>query len=430
MTRRSLCLVLGALVASFSFAGCSGEPEVVGDLKGEESPLPEDAAKDDSFRAPTEHGALTFGITAQGQLTDDAHYHAWDFTLTADATITLRTEPVSDNLDTVMYLYKRDVGTTAWGRYKKRSDDFEDNIWSKFTYAGAAAEYRVLIKGYKTKLRGTFALHSECAGDGCPKAGGDDVNSMPKGGDLNAGCVARLDTILHSSTMSGDGFSINYEKERGAITGIAQKGVDFYAEYWQDIGYWEDMDWNGEGHDLNVGVINTEDGGLVSVDAGGDEDTITFVFDAASELVALYHSEQSPTISFFCAEDGSTTVEEPSEFCFGAWLNYAPHNDDDTADLNGTATVKAVSDSDELNPMVAAAVMHYANDGVVAEDTEITFHGMEWTSEEWGKGALVTLSADGSPSITYETASDDYGTLWVLISTDAEGTTRFICDEN
>jgi hypothetical protein len=37
---------------------------------------------------------------------------------------------VTANLDTVMYLYRRDEGETTWGRYLKRNDDHKRNIWS------------------------------------------------------------------------------------------------------------------------------------------------------------------------------------------------------------------------------------------------------------------------------------------------------------
>ena len=431
MKRTGVWALSLVILSAFVFEACaSGEIVDSNSAKGEESPLPEDS-KDDSFRKPTEHGTLTFGIVAQGELTEESRYHVWDFTLTGDASVTLRTEPVTANLDTVMYVYSRKPGEPNWGRYDARNDDFDGNIWSQITVAGEALEYRVLIKGYKHNLRGTFALHSTCDGAGCPTTGGsgDDVHTMPAGGDLNASCFERIDGILHSGVMSQDGYGISYEKERGALSGAALKAVDFYAEYWQDIGYWEDMNWDGEGHDLNVGLTLVEDGALVEVDAGGDEDSLTFLFDGTETLLAYYHSEQSPTIAFFCTADGSAAVSEPEEFCFGAWMNYAPHNDDDAGDLEGYTTIKEVSDSDELDKMVGTAVMWYANDAEVEEDVQIRYQGVRWESTEWGAGAIVTLSADGAKTFTYELGSSDYDT-WLFLSTDQDGVSRFICDES
>ncbi len=426
MTIRTLSI----LFASLYLAAC-GQTEIIDTTagKGEESPLPENA-KDDSFRKPTEHGALTFGIQAQGTITEDEGYHVWDFTLTGHADITLQTDLITDNLDTVLYVYSREPGAEKWGHYKKRNDDFEKNVWSRVEFTGEAAEYRVLVKAFKRGLRGTFGLTSTCDGAGCPQTGAADEHSMPAGGDLNADCMGRLQTVLDSDVMGGDGFSITYETERLALTGTALKAVDFYKEYWQDIGFWEDMTFGDDVHGLNVDSILMEDGSLVSVDNGGDEDTLTFVFDGGGELLAYYHSEQSPTIAFFCKDNGSDSVEEPEEFCFGAWLNFGPKHMDNAGDLeSGTATVKEVSDSDELDPLVGNAIMHYANDALVDEETEISFSGMRWESSDFGFGARITLEADGHKTLTYETGGSDFGDGWVLFVTDDHGTTRFICDE-
>ena len=105
MSKHPLFLI--PLLAGFilGFAGCSGDDTASSgsDSKGDEENAPIDG-KADSFFNPTEHGDLTFGVPAQGTFTDDEHFHAWTFTLTGDADVTLSSPNVTPNLDTVVYL--------------------------------------------------------------------------------------------------------------------------------------------------------------------------------------------------------------------------------------------------------------------------------------------------------------------------------------
>jgi hypothetical protein len=400
-------LIVAALTFTMCLVGCGSDEADIVDTKGVESALP-GAEKDDSFRKPTDHGTLTFGVDAQSELTEDERFHVWNFTLTERSVATIRTEPVTANLDTVMYLYRRDESETNWGRYLKRNDDHDKSIWSQITFEADAGEYRVLIKGYKSGLRGKFNVRGECAGDGCPSVGGSDIYNMPTASaSFNASCYAKVSSAATASVVRQEGLTVNYEAERASLDGIAQKPVDFYAEYWQGFGYWEDMDWNGEGHDLNVSLIIGEDGAQASVDAGGGEDTLTLLLD------------------------GTDTIEEPSEYCFGAFLNFLPHNDDDTRELNGAATAKNAADTTfVLDAMARVAVTNYANNVGVKDDAEIRFEGISWEpSDNWGTGATLTLSTEGATAVTYELATSEWET-WIFTATDATNTTRFLCEES
>ena len=158
MTHR-LVAVLLALAVPACLAGT--------DDKGEESALPEDGGAD-SFRSPTEHGPIGFVTPVLGELTAQAGYHTWDFTLSGPAALVLATAPPTPTgrkVDTVLYLYREGAG--GWGRYLARNDDANGKVWSELRRTLDAGHYRVLVKGYDTTTRGRFAVSAACTGDGC-----------------------------------------------------------------------------------------------------------------------------------------------------------------------------------------------------------------------------------------------------------------------
>ena len=408
---------------------CADQLDDQTSAKGEESALP-GTAKDDSFRKPTEHGEIMFNVDAFGDLQEDQLFHVWDFKIAGDeAEITLQTTPITSNLDTVMYLYKREAGDTNWGRYISRNDDFEKNIWSRVVKRVEPAEYRVLVKGFKSSIRGTFKLAATCSGPGCPKVDTEET-PLPVDSDLNQACHDRISTGLLAPIMGGDGASIIYETERFGLEGVMRAAAEQYKAYWEDIGFWEDMDF-GDGHGLDLEGTFTEDGSLVSVSAGGDEDTITFVYEGKDTLIALYHSEQSPTVDFFCPEDTTTSapVEAPEEFCFGAWLDVMPHDQDGEGDRNGVTTVSKSNTDSDLDKLVAAAVHAYESTTAIGLDDEITFEGLGFEAASGAsQGVIVTLSAEGHPTLTYELGDREFDSLWVFTVSQG-GKTRWICDE-
>lgn len=147
-----------------ALAGCAVES---GAAKGAEDGSFDDyeGGKADSFYRPTEHGTLVFGIPQRAALTDEGLFHAWDFVLDGEGSVLLETAP--ESLDTVMYLYRRDPGTERWGRYVARNDDSEGSLGSRIAEELDAGEYRVLVKGYKSQIRGELTLLGQCAGAGC-----------------------------------------------------------------------------------------------------------------------------------------------------------------------------------------------------------------------------------------------------------------------
>ncbi len=420
------------LFFSIVFAVCACADSEVTDTttaKGEESALPEDA-KDDSFRKPTEHGELKFGLTNQGELTADERFHTWTFTLTGGANVTLRVETFGDkNLDTVMYLYRRDPGAETWGSYMKRNDDHEQNVWSQLDLHLDAGEYRVLVKGYKTKLRGSFGVKAECAGTGCPTTGDAPDVELPASTSMTAECFERINKVVTSEVVGGSGFSIMYETDAESLTGVERKAVELYKQYWDDIGCcWDEMDF--EGHELDVGVQQTEDGAIAVVDyVGGDETTITFLFDGQENLLLLHHDEQSPTVDTFCGEDGAPFFETfGNEDCIGRWLDYMPHSSDDAGEVSGTVRFDELPGNDELPKLVRAAVETYEKATGVAHDTDIAFEFVSWEAD-FGTGAEVTLSADGAATLSYTMGNSDFDSLWIFMVTE-DGSQRFLCQDD
>lgn len=110
MIRKSFVVLVPLLGLAFGFAECSGEDvDAPTEGKGGEDNEPVDG-KADSFFNPTDHGDLTFGVPAQATFTDDEQFHAWTFSLSAAADVSLSSPNVTSNLDTVMYLYRCDPG--------------------------------------------------------------------------------------------------------------------------------------------------------------------------------------------------------------------------------------------------------------------------------------------------------------------------------
>lgn len=139
------------------------------DAKGPEENLPEDG-KLDSFRTPTDHGAISFGAAVSAKLTATEQHHTWTLTLSGPAQLHAFTSrvPHAASIDTVLYLYKRTA--TGWGSYIERNDDDGRNHWSSIDRALDAGEYRVLVKGYAASTKGLFNLTVDCDGAGCSAA--------------------------------------------------------------------------------------------------------------------------------------------------------------------------------------------------------------------------------------------------------------------
>ncbi len=299
------------LLALFAALGCAEDNSAKGT---EEDALT--SGKDDSFYRPTEHGPLRFSAKNEATISDDARFHAWTFTLGDDATVDLATE-VSTNLDSVMYLYHREDPGASWGAYIKKNDDDRGKISSRIKLEAGAGEYRVVVKAFKSAMRGSFNLAATCEGAGCVveanTCSADTYQQIPGAQDVTGACATSIATVLSSRQVSTSSGSVDMT-QKCDLSGIELTAVDFYRGWWSGFTDFEEQFDYGDGIELNFQTSRHEAGTVVDLDAGGDEDGITFIFDADNQLLSMFQHNQSPTIEFFCA--AGTAIESPDEDCF------------------------------------------------------------------------------------------------------------------
>lgn len=150
-----------ALLAGVSLLACM-------DDKGPEEEAAPDGSKDDSFRKPTEHGAIDFGVPVTSVLTETERFHTWVFELTDTANVELVTSYAllgQRRTDTVLYLYRE--SWDGWGRYIARNDDYGSTTYSKLVRELGPGRYRALVKGHAESTVGKFKLTATCDGAGC-----------------------------------------------------------------------------------------------------------------------------------------------------------------------------------------------------------------------------------------------------------------------
>jgi hypothetical protein len=312
-------LALASLTCLLPLTGC-GEAGP-GSAKGpEEEPLLADG-KSDSFTRPTEHGDLAFGVASDAEIDASQRFHAWTFALSGPAKISLRTE-VSTNLDTVMYLYRREPGAAGYGAHLVKNDDYKGSIWSQIDHqATGPGEYRVVVKPFKVSLSGSFSLAATCDGAGCPSTAAaecteDFISKAPPDTEYGASCAAQLQKVLLAPITATSEHSITLA-ERCQLGGAAQRAVETYKGYWDGLGAWEEIDYD-DSEELILNLSITEHGSAgtqIAVDAGGDEETVVFVFDAQGQTLLTFHDEQSPTALWGCRAASEPTADAPSEDC-------------------------------------------------------------------------------------------------------------------
>ena len=420
-------LAVGSLLVGFVFgcAACSGDDSTSsdGNTKGDEDNVPADG-KADSFFNPTEHGDLSFGVPAQGTFTEDEHFHAWTFALSAQADVSLSSPNVTPNLDTVMYLYRRDPGATSWGRYIQRNDDFDGNIWSKISKTLDAGEYRVIVKAYKTALTGTFQLDGTCEGDGCPGASSgdcqpEDVEPEVTTTDVTQTCVNTYAAVLSSPLLSESKYHIEYP-QHCSLTGPERVAVEQYYAYWQGLVGWSDLLFEeGEIVSFDVTAQKLERGWVVDVDYGADEMALMFVFDEKDDLVMFYHSEQSPSAYWICNDDGPA-IDEPDLDCVSGAIYEMPHESKDETDSSATTSVADARAA--MSFLGGFALDEYQTSTGISDDSMVTYRVREWVPSQYSTVATVVLEAAGQPATTYAVGgTETYAHIyWQQIGADTE----------
>ncbi len=165
MDSRALCLatltLLGSACAPVGLDKTSEADQLDVDL---------DDVPADSLLRPLDHGVLSFEAPNAAQI-GPQRYHAWQFTLTGEASVevlTTATESGGPAVDTVLALYRRRADG-RWGSAIARNDDHGSSVWSRVELALGAGEYRVIVRGYARTTMGPMAVLGACAGEGCPR---------------------------------------------------------------------------------------------------------------------------------------------------------------------------------------------------------------------------------------------------------------------
>ena len=386
--------------------------------------------KMDSFYTPTMHGDLAFGTPNTATITSDERFHAWTFTLSGEASVELRTE-VTNNLDTVMYLYRRADGASSWGSYIAKNDDHGGNIWSQISKTLDGGEYRVVVKAFKAAMLGPFAVQGTCAGDGCPEqaACSSDPYPMRALTGYAPSCAGKLHDVLTTPVTS--------QQSRSVAVGDCsfgpqiKKAVDYYREYWDDMMGWADFADCGDDQQcldevmLDVGLTELGSGGaLADVDIGGDESAMTFVFDAGGDLLMYYQHNQSPDMGWACADAGEPSADQPGDDCAAMTLAGVPHKPSGVTSKTGETSVDTAEA--DIGAPAKAALVEFASQQQLDGAEIVQYSLSSWKSISDYDGVAVELT-HGSVSAAYDVVSSDYGGT-IVMQHDADGAS-FLCKD-
>ena len=156
MDSRALCLatltLLGSACAPVGLDKTSEADQLDVDL---------DDVPADSLLRPLDHGELSFEAPNAAQI-GPQRYHAWQFTLTGEASVEVRTAPAAPggpDVDTVLALYRRRADG-RWGAAIARNDDHDRSVWSRVELGLTEGEYRVIVRGYARTTMGPIAVQS------------------------------------------------------------------------------------------------------------------------------------------------------------------------------------------------------------------------------------------------------------------------------
>ncbi len=383
------CLAAAALL------GCDDGATPKGPEDGALSNLEADS-KADTWRAPTDHGRLSPGLTGSGTFADGALFHAWTFDLSAAAKVELTTRAGDRNLDTVMYLYRQDPETGYWGRYIAKNDDTRGTVFSRIAKTLDAGAYRIIVKGHKAALRGDFTVGYTCEGEGCVV----QAPVVPEVGDAGytAGCAARLAQTLRSEPQGVGRVEVAVDDLEG-LTPQARLAAEWFIDSaldWASASDLAETSLEIETHALSAGA-------LVDVTIGADW-SYTYVFGAQGELLVSYFNDQSPYAEFYCAVEGEAAAEAPEEFCVGHMLAMLPH-----AEAAVTLSLPADVPAD-LAHWTALAEAAYRADTGVAADAPLTWVLTRWDSARGAAAGDFAISTAGEAEIVYTVGGEPWDT--------------------
>jgi hypothetical protein len=406
--------------------GSSACADELGVDKGTEDAVLDDG-KADTFFDPTDHGELSFGAHNRAEITADASFHAWTFTLTDTAEVSLRTV-IEGNLDTVMYLYRRDIGSDNWGRFFLKNDDAsEGELFSQIDFEGEAAEYRIIVKGFKRSHRGPFAVLGECVGNGCPsteECSAPTFDPLPPTTGFTASCANALVRVATSTTLSTSSHEAS-EADVCALPDGLEDEVDLFRAYWDSILGWDDFT---GGQELPFRVVRDQraSGRAVTV-SYFDDGATTALYDENDRLIMLTADDQSPEMRWFCGAPGESEMSEPFGCFDNDMLNSMPHTADDVF-ANGTAQTTCSDSFDDALPLlVGDPVCEFTFAHGIGDEDPVDVEFTVWRAPFGLLGAEVVLTS-GSASDTFYLGTTSLSTTMIYAVSNDEGT-RFPCLE-
>lgn len=214
---------------AFCFASllsaCGGDDASTVAGKGEAGPEPQLDNKADSFFQPTVYGTVEFGTAAKATLGEDARFHAFDFELTGDAVVSLKTESDHSKRDTVLYLYRANEEGT-WGRYLAKNDDDGRGLLSSIEQSLDAGQYRAIVKGYAADETGDFSLTIDCDGAGCGPARPTHVDACLFGDTYwNIPANPNFEVVVSRPNLTESAL-FQAGEDAAFMAAVAQSGVD------------------------------------------------------------------------------------------------------------------------------------------------------------------------------------------------------------
>lgn len=358
----------------------------------------------DSFYAPTEHGELVFGVGNAATLDADHGYHAWLFTLGGNAAVSLKVSTSTANLDTVMYLYRQDSDSGGWGSYIARNDDYQGNVWSGLDEDLGAGDYKIMLKGYKKAIHGSFSLKAECTGGGCPNVDGgclEEDQEWNETTDLGASCAGAIAAVVKAPVVSSNNFFVS-KQELCTMPTYVQSAWDHYyyyfLEWYSDM--WEDHEPDPESFGFDFFVTDLGPAGkIMDVDWGGDEMAMTYLVGPDGGMVLYFQHNQSPDVGFNCAAKGEPSQEWGSESCFLHMVrDWRPGFGTEDTGQKTLAIQEATLETLPAGPL--AALTFYAELFEVAEGESADCAWTVWTEDGDAQTWEVTIRAGEAPETT------------------------------
>ena len=376
--------LLLSILAALSFGACAAETGTEGH-------------KDDSFRDPVVKGELPLGTEAKITLEDGARYHAYDFRLVGDASVTLKTKRDNETLDTVMYLYKRkDNGRL--GRFIAKNDNQDGRTrFSRIKGDLGAGYYRLLVKAKRTSTRGQFLLESSCTGYGCPAPAsnlclGERLHER----QLTETCSTEILSALTQQVDEGTRDTLLVAAPLCETTGLLGNRVDAAVREMLTDG---SADWasvmDSEGTiSMEVETAYYLSGGeLVTLEPDGQ--LLTYVFDTGYGDKPLAKVDGNADIRFGCGDhddDDSDVVTIEQKHCVEQAILHAP--------LTLVSRESGTIDGNPEDVLGQPGFVH-AYELLARADGPVDYH--------------VTDYVEGSAHITFEPQNGDDGATYLVV---------------